>query len=94
MYKILIKYIQSSSLQNMWQVYGTTTTTSATANSSAKVVSFEEFSTDDITVLEKEVAELDKIYGHENIRVIKDLSYTVSVDVLDDENANETDKTE
>ena len=83
-YKILIKYDKSPSQTNLWQAYGTeTVTTNTTATSSISKTEFEEFSTEDVRVLEEEVKKLDAVYGHNNIRVISDVEYSVSVDVVE-----------
>lgn len=86
MYKILIKYTQSQALQNLWQVYGTSvqTVTSTTASLPPEDIqsTFTEFETDDVSELEKKVEELDAIYGHDNIRVIQDVTYTVAVNIV------------
>lgn len=82
-YKILIKYDKSPSQTNLWQAYGTeTVTTNTTATSSISKTEFEEFSTEDVSVLEEEVKKLDAVHGHNNIRVIADVEYSVSVDVV------------
>ena len=72
-YKILIKNTQAK-LKNLWEVYGTTSTTGST-------VTFTEYSTKDINELQNTIAELDKTIGFENIRVIADVTYNVGVTV-------------
>lgn len=72
-YKILIKNTQTK-LKNLWEVYGTTSTTGST-------VTFTEYSTEDITELQNKIAELDKTIGFENIRVIADVTYNIGVTV-------------
>lgn len=72
-YKILIKNTQSK-LKNLWEVYGSTTTTGST-------VTFSEFSTEDVNELQNTITELDKTIGFENIRVIADVTYNVGVTV-------------
>ena len=72
-YKILIKNTQTK-LKNLWEIYGSTTTTGST-------VTFTEYSTDDVTELQNRIAELDKTIGFENIRVIADVTYNVGVTV-------------
>lgn len=85
-YKILIKYDKSPSQTNLWQAYGTeTVTTNTTATSSVSKTEFEEFSTEDVSLLEEEVKKLDAVYGHNNIRVIADVEYSVSVDVVEEQ---------
>ena len=71
-YKILIHY--DSKLKNLWEVYGSTTVTGST-------VTFTEFETDDVNELQNTITELDKQIGHENIRVISDVTYSVGVTV-------------
>ena len=44
-----------------------------------------EFSTDDVEELKKMVAELDKIYGSDSIRIIKDISYTIDIGIEEKE---------
>ena len=56
-----------------------------TATSSESKTEFEEFSTEDVSVLEEEVKKLDAEYGHNNIRVIADVEYSVSVDVVEEQ---------
>lgn len=86
MYKILIKYTSSSS-NNLWKFYGTTSASTVSVSDST----FTEFETDDISVLESEVKKIDMELGHAYIKVIKDVDYDVLVDVPDenDENSQE-----
>ena len=79
MYNILIKYNDSKKL---WQLYGTTT--SATSSEET----FVPFETDDLEKLKEEVIRLDATYGHENIKVVKDVYYTVDV-IISDSNKQE-----
>lgn len=72
-YKILIKNTQAK-LKNLWEIYGTTSTTGST-------VTFTEYSTEDINELQNTIAELDKTIGFENIRVIADVTYNVGITV-------------
>ena len=72
-YKILIKNTQVK-LKNLWEIYGTTSTTGST-------VTFTEYSTEDVNKLQNTIAELDKTIGFENIRVIADVTYNVGVTV-------------
>lgn len=72
-YKILIKNIQTK-LKNLWEIYGSTTTTGS-------AVTFTEYFTDDVTELQNKIAKLDKTIGFENIRVIADVTYNVGVTV-------------
>ena len=72
-YKILIKNTQAK-LKNLWEIYGTTSTTGST-------VTFTEYSTEDVNKLQNTIVELDKTIGFENIRVIADVTYNVGVTV-------------
>lgn len=72
-YKILIKNTQAK-LKNLWEIYGTTSTTGST-------VTFTEYSTKDINELQNTIAELDKTIGFENIRVIVDVTYNIGITV-------------
>lgn len=72
-YKILIKNTQAK-LKNLWEIYGTTSTTGST-------VTFTEYSTEDVNNLQNTIAELDKTIGFENIRVIADVTYNVGITV-------------
>lgn len=72
-YKILIKNTQAK-LKNLWEIYGTTSTTGST-------VTFTEYSTEDVNKLQNTIAELDKTIGFENIRVIADVTYNVGITV-------------
>ena len=76
MYNILIKYNDSKKL---WQLYGTTT--SATSSEET----FVPFETDDLEKLKTEIKTLDEKYGHENIKVVKDVEYTVDINIIDNE---------
>lgn len=69
-YKILVRY--KSSLDNLWKVYGTTT-------SSGSTVTFTEFETEDKEELVKKIKELDSEIGNVEIRVIQDVSYNVGI---------------
>ena len=75
MYNILIKHNDSKTL---WQLYGTTT--SAASNTET----FTPFETDDLEKLKTEIKILDEKYGHENIKVVKTIEYTVDVTISDD----------
>lgn len=72
-YKILIKNTQAK-LKNLWEIYGTISTTGST-------VAFIEYSTEDVNELQNTIAELDKTIGFENIRVIADVTYNIGVTV-------------
>ena len=72
-YKILIKNTQTK-LKNLWEIYGTTSTTGST-------VTFTEYFTEDIAELQNKIAELDKTIGFENIRIIADVTYNIGVTV-------------
>lgn len=84
-YKILIKNTQAK-LKNLWEIYGSTTTTGST-------VTFTEYFTDDVNELQNKIAELDKTIGFENIRVIADVTYNVGVTV-DEIKVDDTDPSE
>lgn len=75
MYNILIKHNDSKTL---WQLYGITT--SAASNTET----FTPFETDDLEKLKVEVIRLDATYGHENIKVVKTIEYTVDVTISED----------
>ena len=78
MYKILIKHNPNANKTDttIWRMHGSTTT-------STTATSFKEFATDDIETLKAELLSLDSLYGHENIRVIKDIEINYIVDVVD-----------
>ena len=82
MYKILIKYNTSSSMNNLWQFHGTTSYINAGSLSES---TFTEFKTDDMAILEEEVKKLDMELGHAYIKIIKEIDYDVLVDVDEDE---------
>ena len=75
MYNILIKHNDN---EKLWQLYGTTTC--ATSNTET----FTPFEADNLEKLKEEVIRLDATYGHENIKVVKDVYYTVDVIISDD----------
>lgn len=72
MYKILIKYTSTLN-KTFWYEHevpledGTSVT----------------FETDDIDVLKEEIHKLDKIYGNENLKIVVDVTYTVTIGVSD-----------
>ena len=78
MYKILIKHNPNANKTDttIWRMHGSTTTSTTST-------SFKEFETDDVETLKTELLSLDYIYGHENIRVIKDIETNYVVDVVD-----------
>ena len=78
MYKILIKHNPNANKSDttIWRMHGSTTT-------STTATLFKEFETDDIETLKAELLSLDLVYGHENIRVIKDIEINYIVDVVD-----------
>ena len=82
MYKILIKYNKSQYYTNLWMIYGEITNSSV---GTATTCEFIEFKTDDIEVLKEKIKELDAIYGFGNIRVIKDVTYNITVDISETE---------
>lgn len=80
MYKILLKHQNPRNINNtIWHSYGTTTTSSATHSSNS--TSFKEFETDDLSVLKEKIKELDKEYGHDDIRIVNDVTYEVLVEI-------------
>lgn len=74
MYNILIKYNDSKSL---WQLYGTSSSTTSNEET------FVPFETDDLEKLKAEIKILDEKYGHENIKVVKTVEYTVDINISD-----------
>lgn len=74
MYNILIKYNES---KNLWQLYGTSSSTTSSEET------FVPFETDDLEKLKTEIKILDEKYGHENIKVVKDVAYAVDVNIID-----------
>lgn len=74
MYNILIKYNDSKSL---WQLYGTSSSTTSNEET------FVPFETDDLEKLKTEIKTLDEKYGHENIKVVKDVEYAVDINIID-----------
>lgn len=79
MYKILIRYT-SSLKKTFWKTHMTT-------NEEGETV---EFSTDDINVVKEEVKKINSEIGFDGIRVIKDVTYSVLIDIsesVDLENA-------
>lgn len=74
MYNILIKYNES---KNLWQLYGTSSSTTSSEET------FVPFETDDLEKLKTEIKTLDEKYGHENIKVVKDVEYAVDVNIID-----------
>ena len=78
MYKILIKHNPNANKSDttIWRMHGSTTT-------STTGKSFKEFETDDIETLKAELLSLDLVFGHENIRPIKDIETNYVVDVVD-----------
>lgn len=73
MYKILVKY-SSSFGRDYYHIH------TVRADESDEEI---EFSTDDVEELKNVVAELDKIYGSDSIRVIKDITYTVDIGITE-----------
>ena len=84
MYKILIKHNPNANKSDttIWRMHGSTTTSTTST-------SFKEFETDNVETLKAELLSLDLVYGHENIRVIKDIEINYSVDVADPDIATE-----
>ena len=90
MYKILVNhkiFSDSPKAGEIWHSYGITTTSTTTTNSSS--TEFKEFETDDIDILREEVEKLDKLYGHDYIRIISDVTYDVLVDVKEETDASD-----
>lgn len=79
MYRILLKH-NSNIKSNIWESYGSTSTATG-----SKDYVFTEFETDDVTVLEKEIAKIIAERGNSEIRIVKDVEITYGVDVVDDE---------
>lgn len=75
MYNILIKYNDS---KNLWQLYGTSSSTTSSEET------FTPFETDNLETLKAEIKTLDEKYGHENIKVVKDVEYVVDIAITDD----------
>ena len=84
MYKILIKHNPNANKTDttIWRMHGSTTTSTTST-------SFKEFETDNIETLKAELLALDLVYGHENIRPIKDIETNYVVDVVDSDVATE-----
>lgn len=82
MYKILIKHNPNANKSDttIWRMHGSTTTSTTST-------SFKEFETDNVETLKAELLSLDLVYGHENIRVIKDIETNYVVDVVDSDAA-------
>ena len=78
MYKILIKHNPNANKTDttIWRMHGSTTTSTTST-------SFKEFETDNIETLKAELLALDLVYGHENIRPIKDIETNYVVDVVE-----------
>lgn len=91
MYKILVNhkvFSESPKAGEIWHSYGVTTTSTTTTKSSS--TEFKEFETDDIEVLKAEVEKLHKLYGHDYIRIVHDItsSCIVSIDGSTDEGSD------
>jgi hypothetical protein len=71
----------SSSNGNMYKTYGTSTTYSNGRTS------FKEFETDDLDVLKQTFIQLDRQYGHENLKVVTELDFSIDVDIFQLEQA-------
>lgn len=80
MYKILIKY-PNEKFPNLWEAYGI-----ISSSSIGSETTFIEFETDDMEILKTEIAKLASKYGHDSIRIIKDVSYEVQIAVSDTSN--------
>ena len=83
MYKILIKHNPNANKTDttIWRMHGSVTTSTTTT--------YSEFATDDIVTLKTELLALDAIYGSENIKVVKEIDVTYSVDVADQDTTTE-----
>lgn len=79
MYRILLKH-SGNVKSNIWESYGSTSTATGSKDSV-----FTEFETDDVTVLETEIAKIIAERGNSEIRIVKDVEITYGVDVVDDE---------
>ena len=79
MYRILLKH-SGNVKSNIWESYGSTSTATGSKDSV-----FIEFETDDVTVLETEIAKIIAERGNSEIRIVKDVEITYGVDVVDDE---------
>lgn len=75
-YKILIKY--TSALKKDYYYFYTDEETD------------EEFVTTDVNELNTKIKELDRIYGHENIRSVVDIEYDVNITANQDSIFQET----
>ena len=80
-FRILLKH-NSNIKSNIWESYGSTSTATGSKDSV-----FTEFETDDVTILEKEIAKIIAERGNSEIRIVKDVEITYGVDVVDDEEA-------
>ena len=89
MYKIMTLYNEKN---HLWKQYGSTTTTTTASGRSTEV--FTEFGTDDLETLKEELIKLDSQFGHENIKVYKDLTTTYTVEVEEPEVADREDSRE
>lgn len=78
-FRILLKH-NSNIKSNIWESYGSTSTATGSKDSV-----FTEFETDDVTVLETEIAKIIAERGNSEIRIVKDVEITYGVDVVDDE---------
>ena len=79
MYRILLKH-SGNVKSNIWESYGSTSTATGSKDSV-----FTEFETDDVTVLETEIAKIIAERGNSEIRIVKDVEIIYGVDVVDDE---------
>lgn len=86
MYKILIKYQNEKFNGSLWQLCGTSSSTTGSTST------FTPYETSDIAELEATVLELTKEIGSENIMVVKELhtEYVVDITVEDVENEEVT----
>lgn len=83
MYRILIKYDDE---HNLWKVYGTESTTTSASGTTSQ---FAEYGAEDLETLQEELVKLDAKYGHDSLKVIKDLTTTYTVDIKDESEEDE-----
>ena len=70
--------IKHNDSKKLWQLYGTTI--SVTSNTET----FTPVEVGNLENLKAEVIRSDAMYGHENIKVVKTIGYTVDVTISDD----------
>lgn len=82
MYKILIKYT-SKFKKTFWMGY----------EKLSEDGTYTEFFTDDIEEIKKELLLLDLKYGYENLRVVKDVTYDITVELQESVNIGDVEIT-